>query len=526
MSRSVFVGDRLAYCVAMTQEPRQRLLGDLVAGISVALVLVPQSLAYAEIAGLPAYVGLTAAAIPPLFAAYFASSPYLQTGPTALMALLTFGALAPLNESDPAEYIKLAALLALIAGVIRLALGLIRAGSVAYLMSRPVVLGFTSGAAVLILCSQLPKVVGLKSDAGVLRGAFDAISSPGAWELSAMGIAIFTVAVMTGGRRLHALFPGVLVAVLAVLVWSNLTDYSGFVVGELPGGFPTPSLDLPWSRTSRLLVPGFIIAVVGFAEPASIARTYAAQERMQWNASRELVSQGIANLSSGIFGGLPVGGSFSRSSLGHIAGAKTKLSGAITGAVVLLLLPIAPLLEDLPRAILGAIVIAAVVKLIKVPDIFKMWNVSRVQALVAATTFVATIVSSPRVEFGVIIGVGASIIAHLYREAQIEVEVSTAGSTVTVKPNGVLWFAAAHVLERKLIDAVDESGGIEKLIVDLGSVGRLDYSGADVLDTVLSDVIACEIDVEVINVPAHARRIVTSSGASLNAAWKDRANVS
>jgi SulP family sulfate permease len=509
----------------MTQEPRKRLLGDLVAGISVALVLVPQSLAYAEIAGVPAYVGLSAAALPPLLAAYFASSPYLQTGPVALTSLLTFGALAPFNESRPAEYIKLAALLALIAGAIRLGLGLLRMGSVAYLMSGPVVLGFTSGAAVLILCSQLPKLFGMESDAGVLGGAFDSVTSPAEWELSAILISLFTVGVMLGGRRIHALFPSVLVAVLAVLVWSNLTDYSGFVVGELPGGFPTPSLDLPWSETSRLLVPGFIIAVVGFAEPASIARIYAAQERIPWNASRELVSQGVANLTSGVVGGFPVGGSFSRSSLGHIAGAKTRLSGAITGAVVLLLLPVAPLLENLPRAVLGAVVLAAVVKLIRVADIFRMRSVSGVQASVAAITFIVTLASSPRLEYGVIIGIGASVVAHLYRESQVEVDVKVVGSTMTIKPNGVLWFAGAHVLERKLLAAVEESDNLKSLVVDLGGVGRLDYSGADVLDTVVGDVSSRDIHVEVVNVPAHARRIVLSAGPNLTSAWKDRAEV-
>lgn len=401
----------------MSQAPPKPLLGDIVAGISVALVLIPQSLAYAEIAGVPAYVGLSAAGLPPLFAAYFASSPWLQTGPVALTSLLTFGALAPFGESDPGEYIRLAALLALLVGVFRLVLGLLSMGSVAYVMSQPVVLGFTSAAAVLIFCSQVPEVLGLRSDAGVLKGAFDALSSAGDWQLSAIVISIFTAALMLGGRRLHALFPGVLVALVAVLIWSNVTNYTGFVVGELPGGLPRPSLDLPWSRTSNLLVPGFIIALVGFAEPAAIARTYAAQEHVAWNPNRELVGQGIANLTSGVVSGFPVGGSFSRSSLGHIAGAKTRLSGAITGAVVLLLLPIAPLLENLPQAVLGAIVLASVIKLIRFMDIFKMWAISRNQAAVASITFAATLASSPRVEFGVIIGVGASVVARFLGDA-------------------------------------------------------------------------------------------------------------
>lgn len=395
---------------------RGRFLGDLVAGVSVALVLIPQSLAYAEIAGVPAYVGLSAAALPPLVAAYFASSPYLQTGPVALTSLLTFGALAPLNESDPMAYIRLAALLAIITGVVRVALGLVRLGSVAYIMTKPVVIGFTSGAAVLILASQLPKLFGLESDAGVLRGAFDALAAPQEWELAAILISVFTIVAMLGGRRIHALFPGVLIAVIAVLVWSNITNYSGLVVGELPGSFSGPSLDLPWDQTTRLLIPGFIIALVGFAEPASIARTYAEVEDIPWDSSRELVSQGIANLTSGVMGAFPVGGSFSRTSLGHLAGAKTRLSGAITGAFVLVTLPLDPLLKNLPEAVLGAIVLAAVFKLIRVVDIYRMRTESKIDAAVAAFTFMATLASVPRLEIGVVLGVIASLAAGLYQK--------------------------------------------------------------------------------------------------------------
>lgn len=393
---------------------RERLIGDVVAGVSVALVLIPQSLAYAEIAGVPAYVGLSAAALPLLVAAYFVSSPYLQTGPVALTSLLTFGALAGFEEQDASRYIKLAALLAIMAGAIRLILGLLRLGSVAYIMTKPVVLGFTTGAAVLIVFSQLPKVFGLDTDAGVVRGALDAVTTPDLWERSAIVISIITIAITAGGRRLHPLFPGVLVALSAILIWSNVTGYSGLVVGELPGGFPTPSLDLPWDQSARLIIPALVIAIVGFAEPASIARTYAEIENTPWDASKELVSQGIANLTSGLVGAFPVGGSFSRSSLGHMAGAKTKLSGAITGAIVLVLLPIAPALENLPRAVLGAIVIYSVVKLIRFVHIFRMRTDSLPDASVATFTCVVTVVSSPNLEIGVILGILASGLAYLY----------------------------------------------------------------------------------------------------------------
>ncbi len=171
-----------------------------------ALVLIPQSLAYAEIAGVPPHVGLFASALPPLLAAPFASSPYLQTGPVALTSLLTFGALSGLEATGTAEYVEVAALLALIVGATRLALGLVRLGSVAYLMSEPVLVGFTSGAAILIVSSQVPSIFGASPDTdGVLERAWWVVSRPGEWDGTSLVLSVITVAVVLGSRRIHQL---------------------------------------------------------------------------------------------------------------------------------------------------------------------------------------------------------------------------------------------------------------------------------------------------------------------------------
>ena len=242
--------------------------GDLVAGISVALVALPQSLAYAEIAGMPPQYGLFASALPPILAALFVSSRYLQTGPVALTALLAFGALAPLSTLGSPEYIALAALLALLVGVLRILLGLLRLGGVAYLLSEPVLSGFTTAAAVLILSSQLPKVFDVSTDGdGVLTDALQALTSPGEWQWPAIGFAAMTLVLMFGGRRLHTLFPGVLVAVVVGVIVSGSADYDGSTVGELDGGFVSLTFDFPWDRASDLALPALVIALVGFAEP-------------------------------------------------------------------------------------------------------------------------------------------------------------------------------------------------------------------------------------------------------------------
>lgn len=481
--------------------------GDLVAGISVALVALPQSLAYAEIAGLPPRYGLFASALPPILAALFVSSRYLQTGPVALTALLAFGALEPLAEPESGQYIELAALLALLVGVFRLALGLARMGGVAYLLSEPVLLGFTTGAAVLILSSQLPKVFDVApAGDGVLHDAFTALASPGDWRWSAIGYSVLTLVLMFGGRRLHRLFPGVLIAVIVGTLIAGSSGYAGTGVGELDGGFVTLDFDFPWDRAGDLALPALIIALVGFAEPSSIARTFAAQEREPWNANREMISQGVANVAAAISGAFPVGGSFSRSSLNKLAGATSAWAGALTGVFVLLALPLTPLLEDLPNAILGAIVVGAIVKLIAVGDLVRLARDNGLQSLVGLGTLVATLASAPRVERGVLVGVALALAVHLYRELTVTTPSSRHGDVLTVAPEGVLWFATIPSVERLIRRELAEHPDIDRVVLDLAGVGRMDYSAAAALRRIVEGIGATEVDVEITNVRQGAAR--------------------
>jgi SulP family sulfate permease len=387
--------------------------GDVIAGVSVALVAIPQSLAYAELAGMPAQYGLFASALPSLLAAFFVSSRYLQTGPVALTALLTYGALSPLTEPMTDDYIALAALLALLVGILRVALGAVRLGRVAYLLSPPVLIGFTTAAAILILSSQLPKAFDMQPDeGGVVQNAFYALAHPADWSWTAIAFAAGALAVIFGGRRIHALFPGVLLAVIAGLLISGAAGYGGSIVGELDGGFISLGFDFEWGSTTDLIIPAIAIALVGFAEPSSIARTFAAADKEPWNADREMVSQGVANLAAGVSGAFPVGGSFSRSSLNRLAGATSAWAGAITGAFVLLALPATPALRDLPQAILGAIVIGAVLKLIDLRGLWNLRSESAAHLLVGAGTLLATLATAPRVERGVLIGVALSLVVE------------------------------------------------------------------------------------------------------------------
>jgi len=475
-------------------------VGDLIAGISVGLVALPQALAYAEIAGMPPQYGLFASALPPIIAALFVSSKYLQTGAVALTAILTYGALEPLATPRTTDYIGLATLLALLVGVFRIGLGLFRLGGVAYLVSEPVLAGFTAGAAVLITASQLPKLFDVTTDGnGVLADAAQALGSPGEWQLAALGFSALTIFCMYGGPRLHRLFPGILLAVVLGGVISSTTDYSGSTIGHLEGGFVEFTIDFPWDSLGELWLPAMVIALVGFAEPSSIARTFAAQERTRWDANRELISQGVANVASAFSGAFPVGGSFSRSALSRLAGARTAWAGAINGAFVLIAVPFIPLLEPLPMAILGATVVGAVIKLIRIDRLWALINQSRPQALVGIGTFVATLVSAPRVERGVIVGVVLALGVHLYRELTITTPSTRQGDTLIVAPEGVLWFATVPGVDRMIRSELAEHRDLRRVELDLAGVGRLDLTAAAALRRLLDELASVGVAIEIVN---------------------------
>jgi SulP family sulfate permease len=490
-------------------ERRRARVGDLLAGLSVALVLVPQSLAYAELAGMPPERGLYAAAIPLLVAAPLISSPYLQTGPVAVTALLTFGVLTTHAEPGSDEYVQLGLLLALTVGAVRLLIGLARAGVVAYLMSRPMLIGFVPAATLLIAASQLPNALGASPPSdGILEQAGWTLAHPRAWEAVSVVVAAGTLAAVFGGRRLHPLFPGVLAAAAAALIVSEVGGYDGPQLGAIDAGLPPVSLDLPWGDALSIVIGGAVIALVGFAEAASIARRFATDDRTRWDANREFVSQGAANVAAGLTGGFPVGGSFSRSSLNRLAGARTRWSGAVTGLAVLAFIPAATVLAGLPRAVLGAVVIAAVLPLIRLPPIVRLWRVSRPQFLVAAATFGATLALSPRVERGVLIGIGLAVAVHLWRELQVQVEVWTPGEGLHLRPTGVLWFGAAQRLQDLALTALAMHRDARRLVLHLDGIGRLDVTSALVLRNVLEEARRSGLETELVGIEARDRRLI------------------
>ncbi|MCO4760712.1 MAG: SulP family inorganic anion transporter [Myxococcales bacterium] len=485
------------------------LLPDVIAGFTVALVAIPQSMAYAELMGVPAHYGLYAVALPPLLAAFFASSAWLQTGPVATTSLLAVGALSSVTTIGAPDTIALAGLLAVIVGGFRAAIGLLRGGAISYLMNHAVLRGFILAAALLILSSQLPSALGVQVTGTTVMGrALEALMQPMQWDPLAVGFSVVTLTLIFGGRHLHPMFPGVLVAAGLSLAASVFLGYDGATLAHVPAGLPSLTLDLPWHRTPELLLPGAVIALVGFAEAASIGQTFAEMERVHWDPNREFVGQGVANIVAGLTSGFPIGGSFSRSALTHLAGGRTRLAGAITGATVLCILPFASVLEPLPKAVLGATVIAAVRSLLSVKPITDLWRLSRAQFVIATATFVLTLALAPRVELAVLTGIGISIMVHLWREQEFHVVSCLSGQQLTVRPLGVLWFGSAPAFRRRISETLADHHEITDLSLDVSGLGRVDMSGALMLSQLIESVRARDISVRFVSVPPQIGKIL------------------
>ena len=377
---------------------------DIPAGVAVGLVLIPQALAYAELAGMPPERGLVAGVAATVAAAWFASSPYLQTGPTALTGLLTLVAIGGLATPFSQDFVALGVLLALVVGTVRLAIGLLRLHGVARLLSPPVVRGFVLGAALLIGASQVPSALGLAGgEGGLMAAALAALSEPNSWSPEAVVLSLITGTFVVAERRLGRRFPGILLALVLGIVYSRASGYGGPILGPLDIGSWGPPQDIPWQALPSLLVPGILIAVIGYSEALSIAQIFAEKEGQEWSARREFVSQGVANLGSAFAGSFPVGGSFSRSAINHVGGAVSPWSGAVTGLTVVMLLPFSFLLEPLPKAVLGASVIAAIAPLLSPRPLIDLWRRDRARCVLASLTFVGTVAASPRLEFAVVV---------------------------------------------------------------------------------------------------------------------------
>ena len=397
--------------------PDSRFLkGDLYAGVTVGLMVLPQGVAYAALAGMPLVTGIYASLLPALVAVLWGASSRLSVGPTALTCLLVSSSLSGLAAPGSSEWVALAVWLALLSGALQLALGLGRFGWLLNLVSSPVLTGFTQAAAILILLSQVPTLLGLTGSLSSLFGA--GAATPISLPAAAFGLGSLTL--MLSAKRLWPNFPVVIAVVAAsalVSAWTQFSVGGGPVIGALPAGLPSffvPPM-LPWQTLGSLVMPAMVITLISFLETASSAKVENQCDNKRWNDNQDLIGQGLAKVVSAFCGAFPTSSSFSRSAILIHAGART---GWATIASVLLVLTallwLMPALFHVPQSVLAAVVIAAVMGLVKPAEFMRLWRISKVEAITGGVTFLLTLLTAPRLYWGVLAGLLMSLSHFLH----------------------------------------------------------------------------------------------------------------
>ncbi|MEM6533116.1 MAG: solute carrier family 26 protein [Myxococcota bacterium] len=399
--------------------------GDLTAGLTTAVMLIPQAMGYAMLAGLNPIYGLYSAVLPLVLYAVVGTSRQLAVGPVALDSLLVAAGVSALVAPSAPEYALYATLLALLVGMTQVAMGVARLGFLVNFLSQPVISGFTSAAALIIGLSQLKHVLGFdipRSDHvhTILVSAWDRL---GETHLPSLLVGVSSIAVLLTCKKLSRRIPGALLVVAAATLIVAVFQLDGVaVVGRVPAGLPPLELPRFDFATDKLIPITLTIALVGFMEAIAVAKKYAALNRYEVDANRELVGIGLANVAAGFSSGYPVTGGLSRTAVNAEAGARTGLASLVTAGVVsITLLFITPLFRTMPNAALAAIIMTAVFGLIDVKSVKYLWRVKRQDLAMLVVTFLATLVLG--IQHGVLIGVAASLLQVLYASSRPHIAV-------------------------------------------------------------------------------------------------------
>lgn len=494
------------------QPTRREVRADVIAGMTVGLVLIPQSLAYAQLAGMPPVTGLYAALLPGIVGALFGSSSLLAVGPVALTSLLTFAALKPLAETGSSEWISMAIWLALYSGVMQFVMGVFRMGILANLVSNAVVQGFVNAAAVIIIVSQLPSLLGfdLAAEGGLPSRVWQVWQHLSFQVMVTAGFGICGIMVLLLFRKFSARMPAVMVTTLIGVLGSHLLGFEelgGSVVGHIGSGLPDISLDLTLSVDQHvaLLLPAAIIALISFTEAMSSCRIMARLTEEPWDRDQELIGQGLAKMVSGFSGAFPVSGSFSRTALNAYSGAKTARSTLIASLIVLLsLFGFTELLYDLPTAILAAIIIVPVARLIDVRSLTRLCRENPEDGFVAFVTLMVTLLTVPNLYWGILAGMAASLLVFLYHHAVpriIELGVHETGGfrdrylyqlppiaegVLGVRMDASLTYLTAPMLERYIRKRIVADTSVRAVLISASSLNRVDSTGLDTLQDIWS----------------------------------------
>lgn len=501
---------------------RQTLTSDLIAAVIVTIMLIPQSLAYALLAGLPPEVGLYASVLPLVAYAIFGTSSALAVGPVAVVSLMTAAAVGRVAAEGSAGYASAAIVLALLSGLMLVVMGLFRLGFVANFLSHPVISGFITASGLIIATSQVGGLLGIKTEGHALPDLLGTIvANIGSINLYTVAVGAVALALLLWirldlknwltrfgvpkGAATVIVRAGPVLVVFLTMAWSALFDLGSkgvALVGQVPQGLPMlsfPTVDI--ALVQQLAMPALIISIVGFVESISVAQTLAAKRRERISPNQELIGLGASNIAAAIGGGYPVTGGFARSVVNFDAGAATPAAGAFTaigiaGATLLL----TPFLAILPKATLAATIVIAVLTLVDFSILKRAWAYSKADFAAVAITLIGTLLLG--VEVGISLGVGASILIFLYRSSQPHAaivgqvpgtehfrnvkrhKVDTVPGVLSIRVDESLYFANARYLEDLVTNQVAASPGVTDVVLMCSAVNAIDMSALESLEAI------------------------------------------
>jgi high affinity sulfate transporter 1 len=484
---------------------RAWLRGDLIAGVTVAALIVPKNLGYAGIAGIPLQNGLYAAAAGAIVYAIFGSCRQISVGPSSGLAAVAASAVLAAGivaEQDVASFV---AGITLASGVLFLLLAVLKMGWIARFLSRAVVTGFLFGAAIDVVIGELPKLTGTEVTGSnpiqELRSWFGTL---GEAHTATVVVGVVALVVVFGLRAVAPQVPGALVLVVGGLLAAALLDLGAkgvALVGDVPSGLPAfqvPNLQLMFDHIGTTSLAAVALLLIGFSQTAGDARTFAAKHRYQIDINQESTAQGLANTASGVFQGMPVSTSLSASSLNDHSGAKTGVASLTSGVTVILtLLFLAPLFSNLPKPVLAALIIEAVVMgMMNVPEMRRLARVQRFDFWIAVAAIVGTLVFG--VLAGVIIGIFLSLIwlvsvatrpkmpalgleegTQVFREVDEHPEDTVYPDVAVIRLDGGLFFATADAFDDRLRELIQSSAGLTGVVLDCGGINFIDSQGVD-----------------------------------------------
>lgn len=501
---------------------RQTLTSDLIAAVIVSIMLIPQSLAYALLAGLPPEVGLYASVLPLVAYAIFGTSSALAVGPVAVVSLMTATAVGRVAAEGSVDYASAAIVLALLSGVMLTIMGLFRLGFVANFLSHPVISGFITASGLIIATSQVGGLLGIKTTGHALPELLASIyENVGNINFHTVAVGAVALALLlwirldlknwltrfglSKGVATIIVRAGPVFVVLLTMAWSagmDLASRGVSLVGDVPQGLPMLSLPgVSLDLVQQLALPALIISIVGFVESISVAQTLAAKRRERITPNQELIGLGASNIAAAIGGGYPVTGGFARSVVNFDAGAATPAAGAFTaigiaGATVLL----TPFLAILPKATLAATIVLAVLTLVDFSILKRAWAYSKADFAAVAVTMLGTLLLG--VETGIALGVGTSILIFLYRSSTPHAaivgqvpgtehyrnvkrhKVETVPGMLSIRIDESLYFANARYLEDLVFEQVATNPGISDVVLMCSAVNVVDMSALESLEVI------------------------------------------